>query len=147
MKRFLLALIFAVAVGCNCQPADCQTTELNAELDVARAAVVSHDGEVMEAETGFHRALIVAGRNRVKSGEMKRGELIRLRVAMLSPAFRDAAEDLAVIQMAASGSDNVPLDAEGQIDRAQIDWDAIIAFLEKLIPLIIKLIGIFGGGI
>ena len=30
-------------------------------------------------------------------------------------------------------------------NEASIDWDAIIAFIEKLIPLIMKLIALFGG--
>jgi predicted nuclease of predicted toxin-antitoxin system len=34
---------------------------------------------------------------------------------------------------------------EGLATATAIDWDALISFIEKLIPLIIKLIGLFGG--
>jgi hypothetical protein len=114
---------------------------------IAEADRQAAESVVAEARSDFHRALIVAARNRVKAGEMSRRDLMRLRIAMLSPAFAEHAEDLAVIQMSASGSDDVPLDASGQVDRARIDWEAIAAFLERLVPLIIQLIGIFGGGV
>lgn len=97
------------------------------------------------AGDNFHRVVIETAVKQVKAGTMKRRELLKLRVAMLSPAFREAAEDLAVTQMAASGSDAIPLTPDGAIDRASIDWDAIIAFIEKLIPLIMRLMEIFGG--
>ena len=115
-----------------------------------RPALAIHDEQdgqanVVETSTDrFHRALIQAAVKQVRDGKMKRGELIRLRVAMLSPAFRAQAEDLAVIQMSASGSDAVPMTPDGAVDRASIDWDALLAFLEKLIPLILKLISAFG---
>ncbi len=35
-------------------------------------------------------------------------------------------------------------DEEGKV-RARVDWDSIIAFIERLIPLIVQLIGLFGG--
>lgn len=97
------------------------------------------------AGDNFHRAVIETAVKQVRAGKMRRAELIKLRVAMLSPAFRNAAEDLAVTQMAASGSEGIPLTEDGLIDRASIDWDAVLAFIEKLIPLILKLMEIFGG--
>jgi hypothetical protein len=113
-------------------------SDLSSEVTV----VESHDDqiEVKEATTSFHRALIQAATKAVRDGKMRRADLIRLRVAMLSPAFRQQAEDLAVIQMSASGSDNVPIGDDGRVDRAKIDWEALAAFLEKLIPLILMLI-------
>lgn len=113
-------------------------SDLSSEVTV----VESHDDqiEVKEATTSFHRALIQAATKAVRDGKMRRADLIRLRVAMLSPAFRQQAEDLAVIQMSASGSDNVPIGDDGKVNRANIDWDALIAFIEKLIPLLLMLI-------
>lgn len=100
--------------------------------------------EVAEAgDNKFHRAVIKAAIKLVDEKKMRRVELIRLRVAMMSPAFRQQAEDLAIIQMSASGEGDDPRDESGRIDRAAIDWDAIIAFIEKLIPLIMRLIDAF----
>ena len=49
--------------------------------------------------------------------------------------------------MAASGQESkaVPLNGDGRIIVAQIDWDALISFIERLIPLIAKLLEIFAG--
>jgi len=150
MKRIAsLFLLAFVIVGCNCQLAIAQTA-LNQELDAANARTQETPtvaDEVADSSPAFHRALIIAAQQKVKAGEMTRGELLRLRVAMMSPAFRNAAEDLAVIQMGASGSENVPVGEDGEIERASINWDAIIKFLRELIPIIMDLIKIFGGGV
>lgn len=108
--------------------------------------IVSSPSTVQEEarRSDFHGGMIKAIRSAREKGELTRAKALRLRVALLSPAFRKHAEDLAVIQMAFSGSD-VPVDAQGNIDRAQIDWDAIIEFLERLIPILIQLIEIFSG--
>jgi hypothetical protein len=90
----------------------------------------------------FRRALLKAADSAAKKGELRRVDVIRLRVATLSPAFVAQAEQLAVIQMAFSGED-VPLGSDGKIDVASIDWDALLAFIEKLIPLILQLINLF----
>lgn len=112
------------------------------DLSSEVVVVESHDDqiEVKEATTSFHRAVIQAATKAVRDGKMRRADLIRLRVAMLSPSFREHAENLAVVQMSASGSDNVPLGDDGRIDRSRIDWEALAAFLEKLLPLILMLI-------
>jgi hypothetical protein len=104
----------------------------------------SQEETVMEARGSFHQAVIRAALAKVRNGEMSRIEMIRLRVAMMSPGFRKHAEELAVVQLVAQG-DDVPRDATGAVDRAKIDWDALLDFLEKLIPILVQLIAIFGG--
>ena len=102
------------------------------------------------AGKGFHRAVIQAAVKKVKADEMRRADLIRLRIAMMSPAFRKRAEDLAIIQIASSDDDlfGLPTDENGRIDRAKIDWDALADFIERLIPLIMMIIeAIIGGGV
>lgn len=96
--------------------------------------------EVVEATTSFHRAVIQAAAKAVRDGQLRRADLIRLRVAMISPAFRQQAEDLAVVQMSASGSDNVPIGDDGRVDRASINWEGLAAFLERLLPLLLALL-------
>lgn len=132
MVRFLLVCVLCFAS--IAQSASAQ--------ELARSGAT--ETAVDEAGVKFHRALIQAAVKANKDGKLKRAELFRLRVAMLSPAFRQHAEDLAVTQMSASGSEGVPMTPEGAVDRASIDWDALLAFLEKLIPLILQLIEMFG---
>jgi len=98
----------------------------------------------VEAQTGFHRNVVKAAMALHKKGEIKRGQLLRLRICMLSPAFRKSAEELAITQMVFSGDEGVPMSADGVVDRAQIDWDKLLEFLEKLIPIILQIISIFG---
>ena len=110
------------------------------------ATVVSQDiEEVREAgDNKFHRNVIRAARNLNRSGEITRAQLLGLRVRMMSPAFRKHCEDLAVTQMYYSGDDGIPLDGNGRVQRASIDWDALLAFIEKLIPIILQLIDALG---
>lgn len=90
--------------------------------------------------------LIKAATTLQKKGEITRLQLVRLRVAMLSPSFRQKVEDLAVIQMSASGEDGpFSVDENGEIVRETIDWAGLAAFLEKLVPLVLMLIKAFGG--
>jgi hypothetical protein len=98
----------------------------------------------VEAQTSFHRNVIKAAMALHKKGEIKRSQLLRLRICMLSPAFRNSAEELAITQMVFSGAESVPMSADGVVDRSNIDWDALLEFLEKLVPIIMQIISIFG---
>lgn len=97
------------------------------------------------AENKFRRVLLKAAQEAAAKKEISRADVVRLRVASLSPAFLAQAEKLAVLQMAFSGVEvpQVPLDADGKIEVGKIDWDALLAFIEKLIPLILQLIDLF----
>lgn len=90
----------------------------------------------------FRRELLKAAQVAASKKEITRAQVIQLRVATLSPAFLAQAERLAVVQMAFSG-DEVPVDGDGKIEVGKIDWEGLAAFLEKIIPLILKLIDIF----
>jgi hypothetical protein len=90
----------------------------------------------------FRQSLLKAADSAARKGDLRRLEVVRLRVATLSPAFVQRAQDLAVIQMAFSGED-VPVNDDGKIEVNRIDWEGLIAFLERLIPLILKLIDLF----
>jgi len=87
----------------------------------------------------FRAALLKAAQEAAKKGELRRVDVIRLRVATLSPAFVEQAQELAVIQMAFSGEE-VPTDENGKIEVSRIDWEGLASFLERLIPLILKLL-------
>ena len=109
-------------------------------VETAKVAEPATDERVETSVDRFHRALIAAAQKQVRDGKLKRGDLIRLRVAMLSPSFRRQAEDLAIIQMSASGEDGLPIGEDGLVDRAAIDWDKLLDFITKLIPIILDLI-------
>lgn len=166
MIRFLFSVMFVLAM---CVPAVGQdkdsgpnpflitelpaavtpvsTTSESAVPDSTGSVPAEYQDEVAEATSSFHSQVITIARKMVRDHKLKRTELISLRVAMLSPAFRAHAETLAVVQISASGVESIsaPIGDNGQIDRATIDWDALGSFLEKLIPLIIMLLNAFGG--
>ena len=111
--------------------------------------VNSRDQEPTAARNDFRSALSTAIRRARSAGTVTRAEALRLRVAALSPAFQKHAEDLAVIQIAFSGSsaigsEIVPV-VDGKIDRANIQWSEIIEFLQQLVPILLELIKLFGG--
>lgn len=102
-----------------------------------------------EATDGFRRSVIKAARAAAKSGTITRRDALRIRVAMFSPAFREQAQDLCVVQMAFSGeaaADDLPRKTNGEIDQAAIDWDQFASFLERIIPIILDLLIAFGAG-
>lgn len=108
----------------------------------------SSDVPIQKSRSEISVELIKAATTLQKKGEITRLQLVRLRVAMLSPAFRAKVEDLAVIQMAASGEDGpFEIDENGEIRRETINWEGLATFLEKLVPLVLALIKAFGGGL
>ena len=93
----------------------------------------------------FHRSLRKAIKSAVRNGSLSPAKALQLRVRLMAPAVRAAAEDLAVAQMAFSeDAEILPYDVNGKVERASIDWDNFLAFLEGLIPLILKMIDLFG---
>ena len=126
--RFILVVLAAFLAS---------TVSLQPSTAVAQSPVVE---EV--SNNKFRSALLKAAQSAAKSGELRRIDVIRLRVATLSPAFLEQAQELAVIQMAFSGEE-VPTDADGKIEVSRIDWEGLISFLERLIPLILKLLDLF----
>lgn len=94
----------------------------------------------------FRAAVIAALPQAVQAGNITRAEAIRIRVAMISPAFADHAYDLAITQMAASGSENVPRTETGFVDEVAINWDGLTEFLKVFIPLLLELLRGLGIG-
>ena len=98
------------------------------------------------SENKFRQQLIQAAMSAQKKGDISRLDLIRIRVASFSPALVKKAEDLAIVQMAASGEDGpFSVDENGEIVRETVDWNNLVTFLERLLPLILMLIKTFGG--
>lgn len=148
MIRFLFSLMI---VGAFCVPASGQLDTLTTNTIATAVTAEYHaellaQDEVAEAETPFHRQVIIVGRKMVRDGSLKRADMVALRVAMFSPAFRAHCENVSVIQMSASGveSDQAPIGDDGKINRAGINWEGLTAFLEKMIPIFLTLAKAFG---
>jgi hypothetical protein len=132
VRLSLLALALAVGLFCS---SSLQAQDTPPKQDVAEQV----------ARNPFRQALLKAADAAAKKGELRRLDVVRLRVATLSPAFLERAQELAVVQMSFSGDDlgDIPVDTDGKIEVSRIDWEGLIAFLERLVPLILKLIDLF----
>jgi hypothetical protein len=99
-------------------------------------------------KTPFQKAIKEATRLAVSDGTLTRGEAMKLNFAMRAPSFRRQAERLAITQMAfsdkAAFADALPRDSNGKIDRAAIDWQALLGFLKEFIPWLLDLLRDFG---
>lgn len=115
-----------------------------AEIPKHVLAQVDEPAEV--AEDPFRKSLIKAIADARKKGTINLRDAVKLRVATLSPAFIERAQELAVTQVAFSGieSSDVPMDADGVVQVEGINWEGLALFLEKLIPLILSLLKAFG---
>lgn len=149
---FLLSSITQAQFGLKTQPDSSAKTVLATATVLQQAKTPSvqksSDGlvPIEKSRSEISSELIKAANTLQKKGEITRLQLVRLRVAMLSPAFRQKVEDLAVVQMSASGEDGpFSVDENGEIVRETIDWAGLAAFLEKLVPLVLMLIKAFGG--
>jgi phosphoglycerate dehydrogenase-like enzyme len=129
MTRFFLILTLCLL------PCTLQAQDTPPKQDVAEQV----------SRNPFRQALLKAADAAAKKGELRRLDVVRLRVATLSPAFLERAQELAVIQMASSGEDlgDLPTDADGKIEVSRIDWENFLAFLEALLPIILKIIDMF----
>lgn len=81
----------------------------------------------------FRRSLLEAARNARKSGEITSIQFFMLSAASRNPAVLDKMQQ-AVHEAAIE---------EGLATAQAIDWDSLISFIEKLIPIIIQLIDLF----
>lgn len=109
-------------------------------------AAAQHELELQEvAQEKFKPSLIKAIQSARKNGSITFREALSLRVACLSPAFVKEAQRVAIVQMAySSQGDAVPYNDDGTVAVANIDWDKLLAFLEKLLPIILQLIMALG---
>lgn len=143
MLRSVLFIVCCWSIACQAQQPPAQPIKPTATDSQA----VQESIEVREAvaDDNFHRGIVKAAHSLFQKGTISRGEYIRFRVAMLSPAFRKHARHVAVTQMAFSG-DKVPETGAGDIDETAIDWNALAEFLEKMVPILLMLLEIFSKG-
>lgn len=94
----------------------------------------------MAAEPGFRGQLRGAITDARKLGKIDIRTAVKLQRLTFSPAFVDAAQDLAVTQMVLSGEDpdRIPRTPDGRVDVAGINWDGLGKFLQLLLPFLLE---------
>lgn len=113
-------------VNCNCVNCNCNAGGMQANGFAVESLAISD-------RMAFRRALLAAGRQARDSGEITSMEFFALSAASRSPRVLERMQ--AAVHEAAI--------EEGLATTQAIDWDSLIVFIEKLIPIIIKLIELF----
>ena len=119
-------------------------------IGYAQATVAEQPFVEVSIGDSFHSSLLKAARARIETSSDKiqaRKDYWRIRRAMLLPRMREDIRQLVVMQIKlevenGQSSAAVPM-VDGEVNEAAIDWDALLKFLEKLIPIILQLIDIF----
>ncbi len=109
--------------ACNCNSANCNCGEVLSTSAVNPLALRNRDG--------FRKALIDAARESRKSGEISALEFFSIVALSRIPSKLD--------QMQAAVHDYAI--EEGLATTQAIDWEQLLSFLEKLIPLLLQLFG------
>jgi len=126
------ALIVSVGPFVDLAPSMAPSLPVVGEVSIVNSADVSmlRVGNRM----AFRKSLLAAGRNARDSGQITGLEFFLLSAASRNPATLEKMQ--AAVHEAAI--------EEGLATTQAIDWDSLIEFIEKLIPIIIKLIELFG---
>ncbi len=110
-------------------------TVVYSEVVPSVSQVLTSDASILSTtNTAFRRTLLQAARESRKSGAIDTKQYFTIVAASYNPRamdrIRSAVQDAAI--------------EEGLVAvNAEIDWDAILAFIKELIPLIIQLIELF----
>lgn len=129
---------------CNCYDSD---GALITSVGVPYARVSSGSGDVSSLGIRSRRAsrevIVEAAAKAHSEGSISEIELKAIRLASRSPRMLARMEDLILEKAQASGAYSFALDANGDVIKAAIDWEAIGDFILKIAPLIFKLIEMF----
>lgn len=142
----VLSLVLVLAFATS-KPATAQHQTIQSDKPAATPAAEAAKLETVESSNiKFRRSLLAAANKSAKAGKLKRRQVLSLRVSTLSPAFLDAAKQVCVSQMFYSGvgEEFVPMTDDGKVNMEGIDWDSFADFLERIIPIVLQLIEIFG---
>lgn len=118
-------------IACRC--ANCTCVNCTCNASGAQANGLAVESLAISDRMAFRRALLAAGRQARDSGEITSMEFFALSAASRSPRVLERMQ--AAVHEAAI--------EEGLATTQAIDWDSLIVFIEKLIPIIIKLIELF----
>lgn len=101
--------------------------------EITKAATGTIETLAIGDRVKFRRTLLAAARQAREAGDITPAQFFMLSAASRNPATLDKMQ--AAVHEAAI--------EEGLATTQAIDWDNLISFIEKLIPIIIQLIGLF----
>jgi hypothetical protein len=104
-------------------------------------SIIAHELNFAEtSEPGFRGELRKAIREARKANSIDARTAFKLQTMTFSPAFVAAAQELAVAQMVLSGQnpEKIPLDEDGRVDVAGINWAELGKFLQLLLPILLE---------
>jgi len=110
---------------------------------VAPAAEVSALGLGIKKRKESRQAILEAAQQAYNQRGIEERELQAIKIAVKSPRMLARMEDLILEKAQSSGAYSFPLDANGDVIKAKVDWEAIGDFILKIAPLIFKLIEMF----
>lgn len=138
MKSFLMLVLFAF-IATAALPATAQDSE------PTRAFATVDEGATMEAKDFREEVAKAIVQEAAESDTLTRFEKRRIERVMRGGWFnagkRERVIDAAVAQM--HSAQVIEVTPEGV--QAAINWDGIASFLERLMPLILTLVKLFGG--
>ncbi len=102
--------------------------ELTGDPSLAAAAAVVHGRQGLSRKQRRDMGLSIRNIRRVTAELHKTGEL----------------QDMTREEVSAAVLDQLMSESPAAFQDAAIDWDNLLAFIERLIPLILKLIALFG---
>jgi len=112
-----------------------QLPTLEAQSQVSTTAIVVDSASAIEKnKKEFRAAVVKVAEQSFKAGEISRAELRRIRGFSLVPKVLDAWYQVATEDLIHDGL---------ATSAKAIDWNALLAFIKELIPLILELIKLF----
>ena len=153
--------MLSVGCGCGCGNCSCSPGSLavgtydydgalitsvgvvGQSVAVAPSAEVSALGLGIKKRKESRQAVLEAAHQAYNQRSIEERELQAIRIAVKSPRMLSRIEDLILEKAQSSGAYSFALDANGDVIKAKVDWEAIGDFILKIAPLIFKLIEMF----
>lgn len=146
----------SVSCGCGCPNCGCGSQLAQAGeydefgdliLSVGPSYVLAPSSDVSSLGIRQRRAsrevILEAAQKAHDDCSITSDELRAIKLAAKSPRMLSRMEDLILEKAQSSGAYSFALDANGDVVKAKVDWEAIGDFILKIAPLIFKLIEMF----
>jgi len=140
MTRLLLIGVLLVCTSCYApSPAHRGYAQDVTVVGQSPVVTLAASSEVSHAKTTLRMV-----RKAIADSDLSLGQKILARIALRRKSVQDRVTDFVTSQAIDDGVIVMPAMVDGQMVEAAIDWDALLEFIEKLIPLIMQLIALFG---